>query len=426
MQLGVVEGQSHSLYGELIGFPPTDIEYTSKKSFDVKRLARKNPLAARFRWNSPARFIAFSAFSLCLRETEARSTTKLPLRMNPFLHGPLYDSLYGGETTDFDVLHSAGSAMLERVPWIVRNDIKWMVDLEHVGSLFGIHGNWRRRIYDKSWRKLLTKQLASKYCRRILPWTEAARETIRNILPSKVLEEKTQVLRLAIRKAPSRPANVGGHETVRILFVGSANFQREFWSKGGFEVLESYRRLRERLGSSVELTFRCAIPDQFRKKYGDLPGITVVSDVLPRSSLDRLFWESDVFLFPAHNTPGLAFLEAMRFGLPVVAKDIWANREIVKDGLTGFLVQPSLKIPYCLPGRVPNWSNDDGHFAPFMKIRDDRVIDNLVECISRLVESPSLRRRMGAAGIREVEEGDASIEKRNGQLERIYRDAAEY
>jgi glycosyltransferase involved in cell wall biosynthesis len=115
----------------------------------------------------------------------------------------------------------------------------------------------------------------------------------------------------------------------------------------------------------------------------------------------------------------------MRFGLPVVGKDIWANRETVEHGVTGFLVKPSDRVPYLLPGEVPNWGGDDSSFLEFMKIRDDRVISDLADRVSRLVESETLRKKMGAAGRKEVEEGRASIKTRNEVLLRVYNEAAE-
>jgi glycosyltransferase involved in cell wall biosynthesis len=114
----------------------------------------------------------------------------------------------------------------------------------------------------------------------------------------------------------------------------------------------------------------------------------------------------------------------MRFGLPIVGKDLWANRETVQDGVHGFLVKPSDKIPYLLPGEVPGWGGDDSDFLPFMKARDERVIKDLVKASSKLVESDILRKGMGAAGRKEVEEGRASIMKRNEALRRIYEEAA--
>jgi 1,4-alpha-glucan branching enzyme len=55
-----------------------------------------------------------------------------------------------------------------------------------------------------------------------------------------------------------------------------------------------------------------------------------------------LLAEARVFSLPSHYEPlGIAALEAMAAGLPVVAAAVGGLREIVEDGRTGFLVSPT-------------------------------------------------------------------------------------
>jgi glycosyltransferase involved in cell wall biosynthesis len=84
-------------------------------------------------------------------------------------------------------------------------------------------------------------------------------------------------------------------------------------------------------------------------------------------------------------------MEAMGVGVPVVATDVKGSREVVADGETGFLVP----------------LGDADAFA-------DRV--------SRLLESPALRRDMGARGVVRVREqfDEEQVVKR---LVRVYRNA---
>lgn len=410
----------HTLYRELLELPPEGVEYVFPPSRPAPSGSpRRAGLGARVLRSPVARAVTDPLMARCL---DGRSFT------SRLMTAARSSGLAGSSPPDwgrgFDLFHSNGNGMVENIPLIVRNDVRWVVDLEHVGALFGYFGDWRSRIYRPRAREVMRKQLSSRYCRRILPWTEAARTTLESILPGRDIAEKTEVLPLAIRPAPPRPADIGTHEGVRVLFMGSSNHMGEFWSKGGFEVLEAFRRLRAAHGEAVQLNFRCWMPDEIAAEYGKDPGIRPFTGFLPKEELERLFWASDIFLFPSHHTPGMAILEGMRFGLPVVAKDIWANGELVKDGETGFLVRPSERIPYYLPGNVPNWSMDRGPFIGHMKMRDDRVIDDLVSRLSDLVLDPGLRRRMGEAARAVVEEGRASVRRRNPRLREIYEEAA--
>jgi glycosyltransferase involved in cell wall biosynthesis len=57
--------------------------------------------------------------------------------------------------------------------------------------------------------------------------------------------------------------------------------------------------------------------------------------------LRRLYAEADLFILPTRaECFGIAAIEAMASGLPVIMSDVGAAREIVEDGETGFVIQP--------------------------------------------------------------------------------------
>lgn len=64
--------------------------------------------------------------------------------------------------------------------------------------------------------------------------------------------------------------------------------------------------------------------------------------VLPRNELNRFYSSIDVLLFPTllEESLGLSPIEAMAFGVPVIASDIGAVSEYIQDGKNGFLIQP--------------------------------------------------------------------------------------
>ena len=60
-----------------------------------------------------------------------------------------------------------------------------------------------------------------------------------------------------------------------------------------------------------------------------------------RDDVPEILAAADVFAFPSvYEELGGAVIEAMALGLPIVASDIPALREVVEDGRNGLLVKP--------------------------------------------------------------------------------------
>lgn len=118
-----------------------------------------------------------------------------------------------------------------------------------------------------------------------------------------------------------------GPDGPTILFVG-----HDFVRKGGHVLLEAFR------------TVRAQLPDARLRIVGTphpiepQPGVEVLGRVSDRSRLAELYREASVFCLPSFFEPfGLVILEAMAFGLPVVATRTCGIPEMVTDGVTGLL-----------------------------------------------------------------------------------------
>jgi glycosyltransferase involved in cell wall biosynthesis len=99
---------------------------------------------------------------------------------------------------------------------------------------------------------------------------------------------------------------------------------------------------------------------------------------VPRNLLPRVYRRADIFVMPSRRrrnweeTFGLAILEAMSSGLPVIASNHVGPRELIRDGYNGFLV-------------------DD-------KQDTEAFIKDIVNKLIILIEDDKLRRSMGWNG----------------------------
>jgi glycosyltransferase involved in cell wall biosynthesis len=133
-----------------------------------------------------------------------------------------------------------------------------------------------------------------------------------------------------VRSVPPGPAD--GHPPT-VLFVGL-----QFHRKGGDVLVESFRRVRTRM-PAAELVL-AGVP----VGYVQGPGIKCLGELDRKqpagaAALAAAYASADVFALPTRFEPfGVAFVEAMHFGLPCVGPRAWAVPEIIADGETGFTV----------------------------------------------------------------------------------------
>lgn len=128
--------------------------------------------------------------------------------------------------------------------------------------------------------------------------------------------------------APEARMRTDGDTRLRLLFVGG-----DFARKGGELLLDCFERY---FRSTCELWLVTQTPIEPRSNVHVYNGLTPNSD-----ELKRLYAEADIFVFPTlSDCAPLAIPEAMAASLPVISTSIGAIPEVVRDGKTGYLVEP--------------------------------------------------------------------------------------
>ena len=146
------------------------------------------------------------------------------------------------------------------------------------------------------------------------------------------------------------------YDTTTVIMVG-IDFER----KGGPTLLKAFEKVKGHIPEA-----RLLVVGPRPRASGE--GIIWLGYVGDRNRLNQLFADSSVFCMPTICEPfGLAVIEAMSHGLPVVVSNVDAMPEIVQEGQTGFLVNAG---------------------------DPDALADRLISLLS----SPELCARMGQAG----------------------------
>lgn len=159
------------------------------------------------------------------------------------------------------------------------------------------------------------------------PWSNWAADSLRR---QGVPSHKIRVLPPGIDLADWQPSPNRWQDSgpLRVLFVGG-----DFVRKGGDLLLKA--------AALVENTdFDIVTPEPVTG-----PPNVHVHQAGPNSpALKRLFAQAHVFVLPSRaDCFGLATVEAMASGLPAIVTDVGGARDIVEEGVTGWLIAPKLE-----------------------------------------------------------------------------------
>ena len=286
--------------------------------------------------------------------TEVWPATMFPFSRNYTLSASASARRMVGRAPAFDVLfmHTQTvtlfmASLMRRLPSVISTD----------GTPKNIDESWPWHHEASRPVAAVKRRLLGSVLRRatyMMPWSEWCARSL--VSDYGVEPGRARIVRPGVDVASWDVGPRTGGGPLRVLFVGGV-FER----KGGPDLLAALQAL--------DVDWECDIVTK-----SDVPG---GPRVRVHRHLDQddpelraLFGAADVFVLPTvGDTMGLAIVEAMAAGLPVVSTRIGALSEVVLEGTTGFLVQP-------------------GDVAA------------LAEALKRLAARPELRREMGAAARR--------------------------
>jgi glycosyltransferase involved in cell wall biosynthesis len=280
----------------------------------------------------------------------------------------------------------------------------WVIEIEDPTTLFHplIHNGhtFDLNLAKSPYFPIVKSLLESDQCRGILTHMKSTAAMVPTLFGSEKIRAKVHYAPLGVKLAENWQRH-DESEHIHLLFINSwCQVPHNFCLRGGLDVLEAFSVLHRRY-PNLRLTLRTNLPglDEHYYRIMEQGWVRLIDRFLTAEEMDALLAESHIFLLPAARVHIVSLLQAMSYGLAVVASDGWGFEEYLTHERNGLIVQGRY-------GKV-SWADHEvgmlkEDYAP-MSTSDPDVVRGIVEAVSRLVEDRELRRRLGRAARRDVE-----------------------
>ncbi|MEM4396993.1 MAG: glycosyltransferase family 4 protein [Candidatus Woesearchaeota archaeon] len=314
---------------------------------------------------------------------------------------------------DLDLIHSCQS-----IPISKKN---FVIDFEHISALGGFNYN---RVNNFLFKKFLKIALESKRCKKILPWTNAAALSLKNLIKSDIIEEKIEVVYPTIEakidlKKLRKIRESKKDKEITFLFVAF-----DFYRKGGPEAVNAFIKLNKKI-KNAKMIFICRIEKEFEKYKKQSKNLFFLGLKTKQELYEKYFLESDIFVYPTYNDSyGVVFLEAMSFGLPIITIEDFSSTELIINEKNGFVIKGYENRWYDDKYQMKKDSTDIKKIISWQtKQEKERIVNEIYEKMLLFCENKKVMEKISKNNIEEITKGRFSNEKRNKRLFEIYKKA---
>jgi len=268
----------------------------------------------------------------------------------------------------------------------------FIVDLDNPWSLVGY--NLRAMPF---YRLLIKSVLLSDRCVDIRCMSEACQKSLRKLFGEGVFEKSN--VYYPYMEQSIKAIEVQESEMCRFLFIGT-----QFEIKGGEALLRAFKKVYEQNKNS-RLDIITHLPGQFSTLAGDCDGVHIHEACFTRNEIHSKFMtKADVLIHPTYvDSFGMVVLEALSYGMAIIATDVYAIPEMVQDGVNGNLISAPISNWY---GVMPSAAyydleNIKSHIHAVDTGKFER---HLEKAISRFILDKNWRLNARRASIRLMEE----------------------
>ncbi len=158
----------------------------------------------------------------------------------------------------------------------------------------------------------------------------------------KIIEDKSVQIYPYV-KAPENIAFKKYNGSIRLLFTGI------YYVKGGRELVNSFEKTIQSYRNiflTIVTPLHMLLPED-RERIESIAKITLLDATFDSEGMENLYRTHDIFMFPTfRDTFGMVLIEAISFGMPIIATDQYAVTEMAVPGYNAFVFQNHPLLDY--------------------------------------------------------------------------------
>lgn len=216
--------------------------------------------------------------------------------------------------------------------WILFN--LWIINYSNLDSYFFLEHFFILNIYFiflRVWfiKNRIKKILESNKCKWIVCLSREAKNRIDDFFWSEIIKNKTTHIYPSIWH--NKTSLIKNNSKFTLLFVANWDFISKWWR----EVLKCYKKYFKN-SCEFEFIIKCNnIPLEYKV---DWDNIKYIENDIPYKEIENLYEKSHVLLQPLYKSWYWVFLEAMKYGLPIITSKVFDIPEIVQDWINGYTI----------------------------------------------------------------------------------------
>ncbi|MCM8819149.1 MAG: glycosyltransferase [Candidatus Omnitrophica bacterium] len=331
----------HPMYQSIISYPPEGYKFVSSPlshcSFNIDNVA-KEIISGKF-IKTPENFRSFfrKFVANCKQENISYFSLMRFLKSRPL------DKIFSVPTDNRIVFVPTFPLYLGPNDWII-----FIEDYTTLFFPFVKNGEtYRIDVRRLPEMKILKNLLIMENCKAIITHVENTYNTLKFLFNSEEISKKIKFCPVAIPPPGLKEDKKINREKINLLFTNSfKGAPTQFFLRGGREVMHAFDIMTKKY-SNLYLTILSPIPwkylrykeRQIIKKYTNTSHLRIIETFLPFNEISKIFSQSHIYLIPAYRIHVISTIQAMAYGMVVIASDGWGFSEFIQDRKTGFLVK---------------------------------------------------------------------------------------